>query len=347
MELSLWEIFVPLIVVAIVVLALLVVRRIGFRFLHRWADRAEVKIGDLVIVTFKTPSFYWCLAIALYLGVSTSELPARYVLYISRIIDIIVILSVTLATSNLFVKILENYTGRSKIPIPTAGIMYGVLRGTILIIGILITLSMLGISITPLITALGIGGLAVALALQDTLSNLFSGLNIIASMQLKSGDYIKLNTGEDGYIADIAWRNTTIKSLSNNMVIVPNSKLASAIITNYDLPEKEMSLSVQAIVGYGNSLEEVEGIALGVAKNIMETVPGCVPGFEPTVRYNALGESGIVLTVNLRVREFTHQYLVRHEFIKLLMKNFQEENVEIPSLEGMTCLRKRKPESRG
>ena len=333
MELSLWDLFIPLIIAVLVALALLVARKITFKFLHRWADRTEVKIGDLVIVTFKTPSFYWCLALALYLGLSTSELPARYVLHISRVINIIVILSVTLATANLFVKILENYTGRSKIPIPTAGIMYGVLRGTIVIIGILITLSMLGISITPLITALGIGGLAVALALQDTLSNLFSGLNIIASMQLRAGDYIKLNTGEEGHISDITWRNTTIKSLSNNMVIVPNSKIASAIITNFDLPEREMSLSVQVGVGYENDLEDVERIALGVAKNIMETVPGGVPEFEPSVRYAATGESGIILSVNLRVREFTSQYVVKHEFLKMLMKRFQEQNIVMASPE--------------
>jgi small-conductance mechanosensitive channel len=344
MDLSPWDLFIPLIIAVIVALALLVVRKIAFKFLHRWADRAEVRLGDLVTVTFKTPSFYWCLAFALYLGVSTSELPARYALHISTVINIILILSVTLATSNLFVKILENYTGRSKIPIPTAGIMYGVLRGTILIIGILITLSMLGISITPLITALGIGGLAVALALQDTLSNLFSGLNIIASMQLKAGDYIKLNTGEEGHISDITWRNTTIKSLSNNMVIVPNSKLASAIITNYDLPEKEMGLSVQIVVGYGNNLEDVERIALAVAKRVMETVSGGIPEFEPSVRYSTVGDAGIALSVNLRVREFTHQYLIRHEFIKMLTKRFQEENVEIPSLRGMSHRRKTKPE---
>jgi small-conductance mechanosensitive channel len=345
MEVSPWDLFIPMIIVAIVIFALLIVRKIAFRFLHRWAGRAEAKIGDLVIVTFKTPSLYWCVAIGLYLGVSASVLPARYVFYISRAINIIVVLSVTLATSNLSVKVLENYTGRSKIPIPTAGIMYGVLRGTILVLGCLVALSMLGISITPLITALGIGGLAVALALQDTLSNLFSGLNIIASMQLKAGDYIRLNTGEEGHISDITWRNTTIKSLSNNMVIVPNSKLAAAIITNYDLPEKEMSLSIQVGVGYENDLEDVERITLGVARNIMETVPGGIPEFEPSVRYAAAGESGIVLSVNLRVREFVSQYVVKHEFLKMLMKRFQEENIEMASPERKTYKREKMMES--
>lgn len=344
MEASLKNIFIPLFIVVVTIFALFAVRKIIFKFLHRWADKTGAKIGDLIITTFRIPSIYWCIAVGLYAGISTSELPARYAFYMSRAIHIIIILSVTIATANLFVKIFENYTQRSKIPIPTPGIMYGVLKGTILIIGILVMLSMLGISIAPLITALGIGGLAVALALQNTLSNLFSGLNIIASMQFKAGDYIKLSTGEEGNIYDITWINTTIKSLSNNMIIIPNSKLATAIITNYDLPEKEMSITVQLSVEYGEDLQNVERITIDAAKRIMETIPGGVPEFEPSIRYNAVGETGIVLSVNLRVRAYIHQYLVRHEFIKTLMERFKEEGIEIPSLAGTAFVGRRNGE---
>jgi small-conductance mechanosensitive channel len=107
------------------------------------------------------------------------------------------------------------------------------------LIGSLIILQTLNISITPILTALGVGGLAVALALQDTLSNLFSGLQIIASKQVRPGDYVKLESGEEGYVTDITWRNTAIRALPNNMVIVPNSKLASTLVTNYYQPEFE------------------------------------------------------------------------------------------------------------
>jgi small-conductance mechanosensitive channel len=129
------------------------------------------------------------------------------------------------------------------------------------------------------------------------------------------------------------------------MVIVPNSKLAAAIITNHDLPEKEMSLSIQVGVGYENDLEDVERITLGVARNIMETVSGGIPEFEPSVRYTAAGESGIVLSVNLRVREFVSQYVVKHEFLKMLMKRFQEENIEMASPERKTYKREKMMES--
>ena len=91
---------------------------------------------------------------------------------------VILIFSITIACANLAGKIFRSYIQKSALPIPTTGLAYVILKGTILVIGFLIILSVLGISITPLITALGVGGLAIALALQDTLANLFAGIHI-------------------------------------------------------------------------------------------------------------------------------------------------------------------------
>ncbi len=175
------------------------------------------------------PSIFWCVAAGLCAGIAASGLPDPYSTYISRAIYVIFVFSVTIATANLFAEILGNYMRKTSIPLPTTGIVFGVLKGSILMIGMLLILSMLGISITPLLTALGVGGLAVALALQDTLSNLFAGLHIIAAGQVRPGDYVKLNTGEEGFVTDITWRNTTIRtrvigpSLSQVKVIHPSS----------------------------------------------------------------------------------------------------------------------------
>jgi len=118
----------------------------------------------------------------------------------------------------------------------------------VIIVGFLIFLNSLGISITPLLTALGVGGLAVALGLQDTLANFFAGIYVSLAGYVRLGDYVKLNSGEEGYVSDISWRSTTLKALSNNLIIIPNSKLAQAIVTNYHLPEKRFSLSIPVSV---------------------------------------------------------------------------------------------------
>jgi len=129
---------------------------------------------------------------------------------------------------------------------------------------------------------------------------------------------------------DISWRNTTIRQLPNNVVIVPNSKLASIIVTNYYLPQQEMSVLVQVGVGYDSDLEKVEKVTIEVAKEVMREVPGGVPEFEPFIRYHTFGDFSIDFTVILRAREFVDQYLVKHEFIKRLHRRYQQEGIEIP-----------------
>lgn len=212
----------------------------------------------------------------------------------------------------------------------SASLLSNLAQSFVLILGILIILQTFGIEITPIIATLGIGGLAVALAFQDTFSNLFSGLYLIISGQIKNGDYIKLATGEEGYVHDINWRNTTVRELPNNIIVIPNNKLSSAIFKNYHLPAKEIMLLIPVSVSYDSDLEEVERITVEVAEGVMQTVLGGVPEFQPYIRYQSFEDFSIHLTVYLRVNEFFDQRLVRHEFIKSLHKRYQEEEIEIP-----------------
>jgi small-conductance mechanosensitive channel len=323
--------------------ALLSVRGIAFRFLHRWAEKSDTKIDDIILRSFRVPSIYWCLAIALYIGIAVSELPERYVFYLSKTIHVIIIFSVTLATATLAGKIFRNYIQQSNLPLPTTGLAYGILNGVILIMGFLIILSVLGISITPLITALGVGGLAVALALQDTLANLFAGVHILVEKSIRVGDFIRLETGQEGYVEDITWRTARIRMLPNNMVIIPNSKLAQSIVTNYYLPEKRMSLPVPIGVSYSADPEKVEKILVEEAKKAVGEIPGLLGDPEPFVRFiPGFGESSLDFTLICQVGEFVDQYLAQHELRKRIFRRFREEGIEIPFPHRTVYLREEK-----
>jgi len=191
-------------------------------------------------------------------------------------------------------------------------------------------MNQLGVSIAPILTALGVGGLAVALALQDTLGNLFAGIHIILSRQVHVGDYIKLDTGAEGTVADINWRNTTIRAQANNLVVIPNSKLASAIVTNFQMPEPEQSLVIPVGVAYGSDLAKVEQVTIEVARDVQRSVEGAIPEFEPFIRYHTLGESAVQLSTILRIRSFDAQFIVKHEFIRRLHDRYRAEGIEIP-----------------
>jgi small-conductance mechanosensitive channel len=197
-------------------------------------------------------------------------------------------------------------------------------------VGMMVLLQTFGVSITPLLTALGVAGLAVALALQDTLSNLFAGIHILASKKVQIGDFIELDTGQRGYIVDITWRNTAIRQLPNNMLLVPNSRLATAVLVNYYRPAVELAVLVEVGVSYDSDLGHVERVTAAVGKEVMQGVSGGVPDNDPFIRYHTFNQSSIDFTVILRAREFTDQYLVKHEFIKRLHARYREEGIQIP-----------------
>lgn len=343
MDINIKKVLIPAIIALSSVSVLLIIRGISFRLLHRWAEKTATKLDDIIIMVLKTPSVYWCVAIGLYTGIAISELPERYVFYLSRTIHVIVILSITIAAANLAGKIFRNYVQKSNLPIPTTGLAYGILKGTILALGLLIILSFLGISITPLITALGVGGLAVALALQDTLANLFAGMHILVEKSIRVGDFIKLETGQEGYVEDITWRTTRIKMLPNNMVVIPNNKLAQSIVTNYYLPEKRMSLSIPVSVSYNSDIDKIERILTEEAKKAVEEISGLLEDPEPAIRFiPGFGESSLDFTLVCHVREFTDQFPVQHELRKRLFKRFKEEGIEIPFPQRTVYLREDK-----
>lgn len=212
----------------------------------------------------------------------------------------------------------------------SASLLSNLAKICVFVFGILMILQTLGFSITPILATLGIGGLAVALAFQETLANLFSGLYLIISKQVRTGDYVKLETGQEGYVTDITWRNTVIKEIPHNVIVVPNSKLASAIFTNYHLPAKEITLTVDVSVSYDSDLEKVERVTIEVAKEVMQEMARDITDFEPYVLYQKFGDFSIDLKAFLQVSEFLDQRVAKHKFIKRLHRRYKEEGIKIP-----------------
>jgi small-conductance mechanosensitive channel len=205
-----------------------------------------------------------------------------------------------------------------------------VVNAIVMAFGLLIIFQTLGIKITPILAALGVGGLAVALALQDTLANFFSGIQVLASRQIRVGDYINLDSGQEGFVHDIGWRSATLKMLNNNMIIVPNTKLAQAIVTNYSLEEPDFAVRMTIGVGYDSDLEKVERVTIETAKEVAQQIEGADKNSDPVVRFHTFADSSIQFNVVLRYRDYGVQFLAQHELVKALHKRYREEGIEIP-----------------
>ncbi|MFF1396231.1 mechanosensitive ion channel family protein [Streptomyces sp. NPDC058287] len=305
------------------------------RMMLRWlgvrADRTRWG-GDDVIVDALRSLVPWA-AVAAGVAVAASALPltTRTRHNVTVTLTALLILVATFTAGRVISGLVRSVAQSRSAVAGSATIFVNITRVVVLAVGFLVVLQTLGISIAPLLTALGVGGLAVALALQDTLANLFAGVHILASKTVQPGDYIRLSSGEEGYVVDINWRNTVVRQLSNNLVIIPNAKLASTNMTNYSRPEQQMTLLVQVGVGYDSDLEHVERVTAEVVESVMVDITGAVPDHEPAIRFHTFGDSRISFTVILGVGEFSDQYRIKHEFIKRLHARYRDEGIRIPA----------------
>ena len=250
--------------------------------------------------------------------------------YVPNFLIIVLIGSITLALGNLAVKVFDLWTKSQGKGFPSTTMFTNFVRIAIYLIGFLIILDALDISIAPMITALGVGGLAVSLALKDTLSDVFAGLHILISKKVQVGDFIQIDSGDMGYVQNISWRNTTIMERTNNIIHIPNTRLSSAIIKNFDSGDPSFSVKIPVGVGYDSNLENVERITKDVVNQIQSSMEETNKDYEPTMRFQNFGESSVNLMVYFRGNKYGDQNPIINNFIKTLHKRYADEGIEIP-----------------
>ena len=312
------------------VLAGLLFHALLLRRFRAWAERTQTQLDDLLIDTLVGPLPAWMALGGLAGAAQAAPLSARQALLVHKGVVAAFLLSLTFALSKLASAGVREYSKGLHGSARTTGVVDNLVRGVVLVLGGLLILSNLGISITPLLGALGVGSLAVALALQDTLTNLFAGLHIVASEIVSVGDYVLLDTGQEGVVSDVGWRVTRIREGGGNDIVLPNSKLANAILTNFHRPAPDTAVAVPVSVGYGSDLEKVERVTLEIAREVQQAVPGATRHAEPALRYHSFQDSGILFKAILRADSFPDRHLLVHEFIKRLHRRYAREGIDMP-----------------
>ncbi len=320
---------------AALVIAAVVVGRLLERLAMRRvkdADASSLRGRMRVLDALRGAITLWCAALGLYLAAELTDLPPAFARVVPKILLVVLIGSISWTAGRAAAGFVGAHASMGRLP--SATLVANLVRLTVLVLGLLVLLQTLGISITPLITALGVGGLAVALALQDTFANLFAGVHVLLSRQVRTGDFVKLESGQEGTIEDVTWHYTTVRQLGGSVIIVPNAKLASAITTNFNRPDLTVRVPVGAAVSYGEDLDRVEEIVLEVAREVLREVPGGVPSFAPYVRFHTFGEHGVKFDAVLLAEAFESQFLVKHQFMKRIHRRFRDEGIEVPGARG-------------
>ena len=196
-------------------------------------------------------------------------------------------------------------------------------------LGALLVLDLLNINISPLIAGLGLGGLAVALALQPTLSNLFAGTYVMTEGVVTHGDYIELENGVAGYVIDVGWRSTRLRTWTNNLVVVPNSRFAETIITNYQGPIPAVNIYLTCGVSYESDLERVEQVCKEEMDRLLETDPRAVREYGAYFAYESFDDSNITFYLFIQARDRIASFEVQSELIRMVQQRFREEDIVI------------------
>ena len=330
------DLLVSLAIVTGAVLFAFLFSRLLFRLILRGARLFPGELDDHLVTAARRPVIAYIILLGAYLAVEVPlTLPAEVDAAVNKAAGVaaIIIGAVLInAVGRSALAWLQEYLGSTPAANTSSWALPLARRGLLIVVAvmaIMVSLDVLGVNISPLIAGLGIGGLAVALAIQPTLSNLFAGTYVITEGVVSPGDYIDMEGGVSGYVVDVNWRSTRLRTWGNNLVVVPNSRFAETIITNYSKPDEHVNVFLTCGVAYESDLQRVEMVSQQVMEQVLAQHPGAVQEYGAYFGYDTFGESNIDFWLFVQARDRLASFEVRTELIKQLHSRLAAEGITI------------------
>ena len=298
--------------------------------LRRLARRTRTPIDEILLRAVATPLRILVFALGARIALDAFELPASAAIWGGHLTLVLGIGAVAFAVDRGTHELIGAYVGTSDFLHSSAGLLRLLARVAVYSLALLVLLGSMGISITPLVASLGVGSLAVALALQPSLQQMFAGLYLVMDRPIRVGDFVRIENGDEGQVEAIGWRTVRIRVLQDNVVIVPNDRMASSIIFNYSQPGPESLVLLQVGVAYNSDLDRVEAIALEAARSIAAETGLTDEAHGARVRFDSFGDSAIQVTVVVRARDVLDRIEIRSALLRRLHSRFRAEGIDIP-----------------
>jgi MscS family membrane protein len=251
---------------------------------------------------------------------------------INHVVDALIILVVTRFALGFFRAILDWYVHKKAVGnqatwddqlIP---LIRRVASLVMYFIAVSIMLESFGYEITALVTTAGVASLAVALAAQETLSNMLGGFVILVDRPFRVGDVIELTDGKVGEVVEIGLRSTRISQFDGNAMVIPNKDMANSRITNFALPTPRAAIRSTIGVDYGTDIEKVKGVLLDILNNHPELLKDPAPG----VWFTKFNESSLDLFFSCWVESYRDRFRVADDLNMQVLKAFRENGISIP-----------------
>jgi small-conductance mechanosensitive channel len=329
----------PVVAIAVVLVSMLVaafVHLAVFPLIMHLAHRTPTELDGILIQAARWPLNVGVMVLGIYLSLTlTLDLPSG----VQGFIDIVAQATGALLLVILFGRVvsrgmdwaIEEQGKRTRHTVDTRLLLMlrRVLAAMIYGLGLLLVINILGIPISPLIAGLGLGGVAVALAIQPTLSNLFAGTYVMTEGVVSPGDYIEMEGGVAGYVLEVGWRSTRLRTWSNTLVVVPNGRFAETIITNYYQPTPPVNVYLTCGVSYSSNLALVEAVSIDVMNQVLDTTPYGVKEYGAYFGFENFGESNVDFWLFVQAKDRLASFELRSALINEVHRRFDEEGIVI------------------
>lgn len=289
--------------------------------------------GYIAFHSLRLPSALWCLAASLTFTLHYADLTGKAAKWVAGSSFTFLVISMCVVSSQLVVRIWTLTAASRGLRFAVSGVAKAVIHVFILLLGSTALLRYFDISVTPILTALGVGGLAVALALRDTLANFFAGIHILVEAPLNIGDFIRLSSGEEGTVSDIGWRTTRVLTGSNNIILIPNEKITSSILTNYAMPDGKMTTDVAILTGFDADVGRVVRIATEEARQTQNVRAD----FEPVVLFDpGVTPTHLQFKVIVQINDRRQAGGVQSDLRLRIFQRLQREGIPLPPIEPVS-----------
>ncbi|MBL7148175.1 MAG: mechanosensitive ion channel family protein [Nanoarchaeota archaeon] len=293
--------------------------------------KTKTKLDDLLIEKLDK-TFVWLL---FFIGIRIFVVPLLEIDAIDMVNNAFIIFLITL----IFVRIIDilidswgiNFAKRTKSKVDESllSLFHRFSRIVIFVIGGIIILNNFNIEVTPFLASLGIAGIVLAFALQSSLSNIFGGISLILDKNFKVGDTVKLGSGELGVILDIGLRSTKMKTFDNEMLVIPNGKLADSIIQNYAQPDLYARAVISFGVEYGSNIDKVRKVVVETLKKMPKVIKNDME-HPIEVLFINMGDFALQFEAKFWVKSYKERYLSKMEATEKIYNALRKSKVGIP-----------------
>jgi len=317
------------IALAIGVLAGALVHALAVRRLRRFGGARGLRWPAAAADALRWMLEVWGGLIGITIADPRDSLSQGWSTWLERAWIVVAVLSITVFLTRLAGALTKSLVASDKSRLPSASIVLNIVRFVIWVIGFLVVLNLLGVEIGPLLTALGVTGIAVSLGLQDILRNLFTGLQITLTHQYEPGQFVHLQSGEEGEVIDLTWRETRLRTPTGDIAVVPNSVIGNTVVTNYSRDDELYVLAVQFVVVADSDLDRVVSVAVEVARATAGESPEVEASFSPTCDVVSLAGAGATCVTRLGIKHYRRRRIAQDAYLRALQKQFRTEGIAL------------------